>query len=197
MHVLELFERNILDRQSIHFLHDLHLVPSTILTPPLPTSAATNSLNTWTHDDETIHDADKNPQQQPQQQLTTLHHHFPHRSAEVAAIRHTLEQSEKQRMFHKSYSEPIPSTTTKTSFLAKHYPLSLSRYQREFVQIKLLSSGSFGQVFQAKNKMDGREYAVKKVLFQASGFSRESVRQGMCVMTRERESLGRWQCVAH
>ncbi|EEC42765.1 predicted protein, partial [Phaeodactylum tricornutum CCAP 1055/1] len=51
------------------------------------------------------------------------------------------------------------------------------RYKREFDEVGLLSSGSFGQVFRATNKMDGFNYAVKRVPFNATGFSSDSVQQ--------------------
>lgn len=38
-----------------------------------------------------------------------------------------------------------------------------SRYKEEFVEITRLGKGGFGSVFKVKNKLDGREYAVKKV----------------------------------
>lgn len=38
-----------------------------------------------------------------------------------------------------------------------------SRYKEEFVEIIRLGKGGFGSVFKVKNKLDGREYAVKKV----------------------------------
>ena len=40
---------------------------------------------------------------------------------------------------------------------------STSRYQEEFVEINRLGKGGFGSVFKVKNKLDGREYAVKKI----------------------------------
>ncbi|XP_046576251.1 eukaryotic translation initiation factor 2-alpha kinase 1-like isoform X2 [Haliotis rubra] len=41
-----------------------------------------------------------------------------------------------------------------------------SRYRHEFVEICRLGKGGFGSVFKAKNRLDGREYAVKKVKFK-------------------------------
>jgi serine/threonine protein kinase len=70
---------------------------------------------------------------------------------------------------------------------ANHFPLSLSRYQREFVQIALLASGSFGQVFHATRKMDGCDYAIKKVDFGATGYSNETIQE----VVREVECLAK------
>jgi serine/threonine protein kinase len=59
------------------------------------------------------------------------------------------------------------------------HPLSLSRYQQEFQQLGLLGSGSFREVFSARNKLDNRNYAVKRIPFDASGYSKESLSQVM------------------
>ena len=60
------------------------------------------------------------------------------------------------------------STATESWDIANH-PLSLSRYQREFQQVRLLASGGFGQVYHATHRMDGLDYAVKRVAFSATG----------------------------
>eukprot|EP00977_Amphora_coffeiformis_P004488 scaffold965_cov158-Amphora_coffeaeformis.AAC.12 len=187
VHVLELFERGILDRQSIHFLFELGLVPSLNTASKLLTAGPSSSPTK----------ANNN-----QQQLVTNHHHHHHphlqRALEVSAIRSTLEQQEldgnELSPSTTSSADPNPCTpnataaapsTNKASWSAEHHPLSLSRYQREFNQVRLLSSGSFGQVFQATNKTDLRDYAIKRVPFQASGYSKESVQQ----VTREVQCL--------
>ena len=37
------------------------------------------------------------------------------------------------------------------------------RYDSDYEHIKFLSKGGFGLVFQAKNKLDLREYAIKRI----------------------------------
>jgi serine/threonine protein kinase len=71
-------------------------------------------------------------------------------------------------------SVPAPRIST-SSWAVEHHPLSLSRYQRDFTQIKKLASGSFGEVFHVINKLDSREYAMKRVMFTAQGFSNDTV----------------------
>ena len=39
-----------------------------------------------------------------------------------------------------------------------------SRYREEFEEIDQLGEGGFGSVFEAVNKLDGKRYAVKKVM---------------------------------
>mmetsp|Transcript_11522 Transcript_11522/g.16687 ORF Transcript_11522/g.16687 Transcript_11522/m.16687 type:complete len:921 (-) Transcript_11522:159-2921(-) len=65
--------------------------------------------------------------------------------------------------------------TPSSSWAVEHHPLSLSRYQREFNEVRLLASGSFGEVYHATNKSDNRDYAVKRVTFAATGFANDSV----------------------
>lgn len=203
VHVLELFERGILDRQSIHFLYDLGLVPSIssptnlLLTasttaPPGPTSA------NLTGDDISTGSSGIRQQQQQQhderlstslelavvaaapqtQKNNTSKPYLRQRSVEASAIRNKLEQQERRRLLQNSESTASdPGPARDVSWSAEHHPLSLSRYQREFNQVRLLASGSFGHVYQATNKMDGRDYAIKRVPFSETGYSRESVQQ--------------------
>jgi len=135
VHVLELFERGILDRQSIRFLFDLGLVPNS------PTSLLLQAP-----------DADEN----------RLMLGAGRRSLEATAIRNNLESADDR--------DTLPWS------VASH-PLSLSRFQREFVRVRSLAAGAFGEVFQATNKMDGCDYAIKRVAFDAEGFSQASVQQ--------------------
>jgi hypothetical protein len=59
----------------------------------------------------------------------------------------------------------------------EHFPLSLSRYQREFKQIALLNAGAFGSVYRAIRELDGCEYAIKKITFDSIGYSNESIQR--------------------
>lgn len=47
--------------------------------------------------------------------------------------------------------------------LAQPIGLDWSRYHREFEEIDFIAGGGFGKVFKARHKLDGIEYAVKKV----------------------------------
>ncbi|KAL7443170.1 hypothetical protein ACHAXM_008721 [Skeletonema potamos] len=57
-----------------------------------------------------------------------------------------------------------------TSWSVEHHPLSLSRYQREFHQLSLLATGSFGSVYHAIHKLEHKPYAVKRVTFSTTGY---------------------------
>ena len=62
-----------------------------------------------------------------------------------------------------------------------HFPLFpfnkfRSRYEREFQQLRLINAGAFGQVFHVvRRELDGYEYAVKKITFNATGYTNNSI----------------------
>ena len=58
----------------------------------------------------------------------------------------------------------------------RDHPLTLSRYVRDFYQISLLDSGGFGDVYRASHRLDGVDYAVKRVSFAEDGYSDKAVR---------------------
>jgi serine/threonine protein kinase len=87
------------------------------------------------------------------------------RAHKVFAIRKHLENHEAMANYK----------SRTASWSVEQHPLSFSRYNREFVQKKMLASGSFGQVFHAVNIMDGCDYAVKKILFSAKGYDTKQV----------------------
>lgn len=170
VHVLELFERGILDRDSIHFLFELGLVPSLSPVRALLTDGSAEAG---------VADAKATTQ------LTIATHPIPleqQRAQEASAIRSQLEHQEQQQEKTKTAATPTSPTESGTHPTNKpwdveHFPLSLSRYQREFTQVRLINAGSFGQVFHATRKMDGCDYAMKKIAFDASGYSNETIQQ--------------------
>jgi serine/threonine protein kinase len=167
VHVLELFERGILDRESIHFLFELGLVPSMSPSRGLLTNGPASDEGgeeTCTTNQLAIV---AKPVLTAEQQ----------RIQEASSIRSRLTQEEKQ--------EPNSRPSITKPWEVEHFPLSLSRYQREFTQSVLLNAGAFGQVFQATRKMDGCDYAIKKVSFDVTGFATEKIQQ----VVREVECL--------
>lgn len=232
IHVVELYERGILDRESIHFLFELGLVPniSPTITRQLLTAvdksvnvqgksvkredyATVSSLSSseggGTDDsitsaacEEIAHELALTTTNNMTTKLAAVFAASgdPQRSAEAYAIRATLAQYEhlQQSRSREEEGDSTPAVGNPTSasindtnlqqpWDVKHFPLSLSRYQREFVQIALLASGSFGHVFHATRKMDGCDYALKKVEFDATGYSKDSIQE----VVREVECLAK------
>lgn len=77
--------------------------------------------------------------------------------------------------YFSSYTEDEEEETTQVQ-APKRLALqdtNISRYRKEFVEIELIGSGEFGQVFRCKNRLDGTEYAVKKSKRPVAGSSYE------------------------
>ena len=117
--------------------------------------------------------------------VTTLHTNQTLRSLEASAIREKLSQHDSKDKNKKQNSKqtgngepttPVANSQPKSWDVA-NFPLSMSRYQREFKEIGPLASGSFGSVFRARRELDGYEYAVKKITFDEMGYSNESIEQ--------------------
>jgi translation initiation factor 2-alpha kinase 3 len=47
--------------------------------------------------------------------------------------------------------------------LVDHPMFELSRYRREFSEVGIIGKGGYGKVYRVKHKLDGSEYAVKKI----------------------------------
>mmetsp|Transcript_103626 Transcript_103626/g.155198 ORF Transcript_103626/g.155198 Transcript_103626/m.155198 type:complete len:772 (-) Transcript_103626:253-2568(-) len=185
VHVLELFERGILDRDSIRFLFELGLVPSISPGRALLTNGRAD-------DDEGVSSAVVLESQLALPVVPGVVQQQLQRSREASAIRSQLSQSqERQRPendnCNTTNATDAANTEDTSTWDVANFPLSLSRYQREFTQVALLNSGSFGQVFQATRKMDGCDYAIKKIAFNAVGYSNETiqtvVREVQCLAT--------------
>lgn len=157
----------------------------------IPYQSKTNNSNTTSNTTTTAmtsHTMDYQEAQQRLQQEMRLRH--------VQAIRQQLEVQEASNLSNPttatstnsgSTANPHPTTShpsssisgTKSSWAVEQYPLSLSRYNRDFTQTKLLASGSFGNVFQARHNVDQTYYAIKQVTFQAKGYDTETVNMVM------------------
>jgi translation initiation factor 2-alpha kinase 1 len=181
VHVLELYERGILDRESIGFLFDLGLVPhksDTSLQSPIkgkPMYPAIENGEATVKGEELAIQLRKSldPNLLRAQEASAIRSRLERQESQAASASRNNDNKTKQApAYERSNSEPLG-----TSWAVEQHPLSLSRYAREFLQKRLLNSGSFGAVFQATSKMDGRDYAVKRIVFSESGYSNESVTQ--------------------
>lgn len=124
------------------------------------------------------------------------------RSQHVYAIRRHLESYHNNTSHSKSsqtttHNLPVTSSSSsQSSWSVEHHPLSLSRYNREFIQKRLLAAGSFGQVFHSMNKLDNVDYAVKRVAFSAKGYDYSQVemviREVQCLAKLGHENVVRY-----
>lgn len=171
VHVLELFERGMLDRHSIRFLFDLGLVP--------PRSSPRLEQGTTNSDD-----------------LIATEDFFTSfvncRSAEASRIRTKLERLEELQGRNATSS----GTSNTVSWSAVDHPLSLSKFQREFHFVRSLSAGAFGEVCHVRQKMDDCEYAIKRVPFSAHGYSQETlklvIREVQCLAVCDHPNVVRY-----
>jgi serine/threonine protein kinase len=62
----------------------------------------------------------------------------------------------------------IPRTITNITSNSAIPLVRYSRYASEFQELRALGKGGFGSVFQCKNSLDGRDYAIKKVCIRGA-----------------------------
>ncbi|KAK5011948.1 hypothetical protein LTR39_004387, partial [Cryomyces antarcticus] len=68
-----------------------------------------------------------------------------------------------------------PEFSTIPSLLATlidHEMVDTTRYGRDFVELDLLGKGGYGKVYRVNHKLDGRQYAVKKIPLSSSRIHR-------------------------
>mmetsp|Transcript_21770 Transcript_21770/g.37081 ORF Transcript_21770/g.37081 Transcript_21770/m.37081 type:complete len:883 (-) Transcript_21770:25-2673(-) len=119
-------------------------------------SSSATSKNTLLSVDESFHTPFYQTNNSEEQQS---HDQFDDNNKNNNTVRHTQQLS--------TNNNTIPSTT---SWSVENHPLSLSRYQREFHQLSLLATGSFGSVYHAIHKLEHKPYAVKRVTFSTTGY---------------------------
>ncbi|KAJ1520214.1 hypothetical protein ONE63_004424 [Megalurothrips usitatus] len=62
---------------------------------------------------------------------------------------------------------PLPSSTMNVDIkLNSEQVLEWSRYQHEYQELEYLAKGGFGHVYKVRNKLDGGEYAIKKIFLR-------------------------------
>ncbi|KAJ2944485.1 hypothetical protein O0L34_g3830 [Tuta absoluta] len=86
---------------------------------------------------------------------------------EFEAMRSQYQRALYQLVTVASGSE-IPITLPVTWPIVQPSGLEWSRYHKEFEELYFIAGGGFGSVFKAKHRLDGVEYAVKKVYIKSS-----------------------------
>ena len=135
---------------------------------------------------------------------TTTTANTPQSKQEISNKNHTLAYL--KRPHQRAESTPPPSTpersaapkrtetsSTEASFSLIDGSIPLIRYARyasEFVELAALGKGGFGSVFQCRNALDGREYAIKKVAIRRDAkISQEDFSRRLQRTLREVKSL--------
>lgn len=86
---------------------------------------------------------------------------------EFEAMRSQYQRALYQLVTVASGSE-IPINLSETWPIVQPSGLEWSRYHREFEELYFIAGGGFGKVFKARHRLDGVEYAVKKVDIKSS-----------------------------
>jgi translation initiation factor 2-alpha kinase 4 len=61
---------------------------------------------------------------------------------------------------------------------------NISRYESDFEELELLGKGAFGAVFRARNRLDGRDYAIKKIRLSPSAGNDEKTLREISALSR-------------
>lgn len=62
---------------------------------------------------------------------------------------------------------PLPSSNMNVDIkISSEQVLEWSRYQHEYHELEYIAKGGFGHVYKARNKLDGGEYAIKKIFLR-------------------------------
>lgn len=59
-----------------------------------------------------------------------------------------------------------------------------SRYENDFEELQLLGKGAYGAVYKARNRLDGRDYAIKKIRLSASAENDEKTLREITALSR-------------
>lgn len=61
---------------------------------------------------------------------------------------------------------------------------SISRYESDFQEMELLGKGAYGAVYKARNRLDGRDYAIKKIRLSPSAGNDERTLREISALSR-------------
>ncbi|KAJ2559337.1 hypothetical protein EV175_000391 [Coemansia sp. RSA 1933] len=64
-----------------------------------------------------------------------------------------------------------------TSFESMIFDMQRSRYHDDFIQLRCLGKGGFGKVYEVRNKLDGRRYAVKQIKIKGEITAEKTLRE--------------------
>lgn len=105
----------------------------------------------------------------------------PARTVAARAMHQSMRRQRPPR--HAPQPEPIGSFWQLRNVATPSYQ-PVSRYLSDFEEVEFLGKGAFGVVVKAKNKLDGRFYAVKKVRLSSSAAEEERTMREIMTLSR-------------
>ncbi|KAJ2900277.1 hypothetical protein IWW38_000621, partial [Coemansia aciculifera] len=97
------------------------------------------------------------------------------------------------RWLHRQGSGSVhSSSSTSNTFETMIMDMQRSRYQDDFVQLRTLGRGGFGRVFEARNKLDGRRYAVKQIKVRGQVTADKTLRETKTLAGLEHPNIVRY-----
>ncbi|KAJ2026127.1 hypothetical protein IWW57_003141 [Coemansia sp. S610] len=84
------------------------------------------------------------------------------------------------------------SSTAGNTFDTMIMDMQRSRYHDDFIQLRTLGRGGFGRVFEARNKLDGRRYAVKQIKVKGQITADKTLRETKTLASLEHPNIVRY-----
>ncbi|KAJ2813725.1 hypothetical protein H4S07_000467 [Coemansia furcata] len=84
------------------------------------------------------------------------------------------------------------SSATSNTFDTMIMDMQRSRYHDDFIQLRTLGRGGFGRVFEARNKLDGRRYAVKQIKVKGQITADKTLRETKTLASLEHPNIVRY-----
>ncbi|KAJ2100226.1 hypothetical protein GGI09_002382 [Coemansia sp. S100] len=92
----------------------------------------------------------------------------------------------------KSSGSRASSSNTSNTFDTMIMDMQRSRYHDDFIQLRTLGRGGFGRVFEARNKLDGRRYAVKQIKVKGQITADKTLRETKTLASLEHPNIVRY-----
>ncbi|KAJ2506785.1 hypothetical protein IWW47_001412 [Coemansia sp. RSA 2052] len=96
------------------------------------------------------------------------------------------------RWLRKGSGSVQSSSSTSNTFETLIMDMQRSRYHDDFVQLRTLGRGGFGRVFEARNKLDGRQYAVKQIRVKGQVTADKTLRETKTLASLEHPNIVRY-----
>ncbi|KAJ2490045.1 hypothetical protein IWW37_003465 [Coemansia sp. RSA 2050] len=84
------------------------------------------------------------------------------------------------------------SSTAGNTFDTMIMDMQRSRYHDDFIQLRTLGRGGFGRVFEARNKLDGRRYAIKQIKVKGQITADKTLRETKTLASLEHPNIVRY-----